>query len=163
MIKWKFLLPALILRKPPSNKGTKAADLKPIIQRRLNQHDAGDWVGLVTDYERDVISASHIHPEDSRSQDDKEEAQIRRAAELLERFQCSKARRYLQSNGMGDHRNPDIVQQMKRKHPARKKAIRKLTEAELEFGRKGINRDVFDLKHRQLKHDVAPALGCLRN
>ena len=84
VIKWKFLLPALILRKPPSNKGTKAADLKPIIQRRLNQHDAGDWVGLVTDYERDVISASHIHPEDSRSQDDKEEAQIRRAANQLE-------------------------------------------------------------------------------
>jgi hypothetical protein len=64
---------------------------------------------------------------------------------------------------MGDHRNPDVVQQMKRKHPSRKKDIRKLTEAELEFSRKGINRDVFDLKHRQLKHAVAPGFGCLRS
>jgi hypothetical protein len=52
---------------------------------------------------------------------------------------------------------------MKRKHLARKKGIHKLTEAELEFNRKGTNRDVFDLKYRQLKHNVAPGLGCLRN
>ena len=39
----------------------------------------------------------------------------------------------------------DIVQQMEPKHPVRKKVIWKLTEAELGFSRKGINRDGFDL------------------
>ena len=52
---------------------------------------------------------------------------------------------------------------MERKHPARKKAIWKLTGAELEFSRKGFNRDMFNMKRRQLKHDVAPGLGCLRS
>ena len=70
-IKWKSLLPALLLRKPPSNTGTKASTLKPIVQRRLNQYDAGDWSGLIADYETDVISASLIHVVNSRSQDDK--------------------------------------------------------------------------------------------
>ena len=47
VIKWKFLLPALLLRKPPLNKGTKASALKPITQRRLHQYDTGNWAGLV--------------------------------------------------------------------------------------------------------------------
>ena len=38
VIKWKFLLLALLLRKPPLNKGTKTADLKLIVQQRLNQY-----------------------------------------------------------------------------------------------------------------------------
>ena len=41
-IKWKFLLPSLLLRKPPATKGIRAMELKPIVQRRLNQYDAGD-------------------------------------------------------------------------------------------------------------------------
>ena len=36
-IKWKFLLPILLLRKPPSSSGTRAAALQAIVQRRLVQ------------------------------------------------------------------------------------------------------------------------------
>jgi len=31
VLKWKFLLPAILLCKPPPAKGTKAANLKPIV------------------------------------------------------------------------------------------------------------------------------------
>ena len=92
------------------SKGIKATELKPIVQRRLNQHDAGDWTGLVADFEADVVLAATIHVTDERPDDDKDEARIRRASELLGRFQCSKARRYLQSNGMGNHKDPDIIE-----------------------------------------------------
>ena len=40
-IKWKFLISQLLLRKPPSDTGRKALTPKPIIQRRLDQYDAG--------------------------------------------------------------------------------------------------------------------------
>ena len=30
-IKWKSILPSLLLRKPPSSKGIKATELKPIV------------------------------------------------------------------------------------------------------------------------------------
>ena len=52
---------------------------------------------------------------------------------------------------------------MKRKHPKQKLPITQLTEAELRVPRKGINSKVFRTILRQLKHDVAPGLGCLRN
>ena len=66
-LKWKFILPTLLLQNPPLNKGTKAADLMPIVQCRLNQYDARDWAGLVADYEADVITALLICPVDRRS------------------------------------------------------------------------------------------------
>ena len=53
-IKWKILLPDLLLRKPPSTTGTKAKYLKPIVTRRLDLYDAGDWRALIADYESDV-------------------------------------------------------------------------------------------------------------
>ena len=52
---------------------------------------------------------------------------------------------------------------MARKHPKRKQAIVELTAAEPETLRKGLSREVFGDKLRELKHDIAPGLGCLRN
>ena len=64
---------------------------------------------------------------------------------------------------MGNHRDPAIIAQMQRTHPARKDAITELTATELGKPQKGINREAFDLKLMKLKHDVATGLGCLRN
>ena len=52
---------------------------------------------------------------------------------------------------------------MKKKHPERKKEITPLTEAEKGVRRKKISREVFDVKLKGLRHDIAPGLGCLRN
>ena len=119
-IKWKFLLPILLLRKPPSTNGTKAKDLRPVVHRRLDQYIVGDWRGLVEDYERDVVLAWSVHDDNTRSQSDHDEANIWKAADLLSRFQYIKARKFLQSNGLGDHLDEHIVNQMAWKHPARK-------------------------------------------
>jgi len=122
-VKWKFMLPTLLLRKPPSDMGTKARDLKPIVQRRLNQYDVRNWHNLVAELEADMIIAQTMHHAETRTQLDKDEALIRKAADLLSCFQCSKARKHLQSNGLGDHADPNIIDQMKRKHPLRKRPI----------------------------------------
>ena len=55
-------------------------------------------------------------------------------------FQRNKAWKHLQSNGLGDHANPDTIDQMKIKHPLRKNAITPLTGAELQDECKGIGR-----------------------
>ena len=75
-IKWKFLLPILLLRKPPSANGTKAKHLKPIVKRRLDQHDAGDWNTLLEEYESDVVRSQLIHQVDTCTEDDKDIAAI---------------------------------------------------------------------------------------
>ncbi len=59
--------------------------------------------------------------------------------------------------------DPAIVDQMTRKHPARKAPITTLSNDEMQLARKGIDRDVFPCKIRVLKADLAPGLGCLRN
>ena len=100
---------------------------------------------------------------DDQSDDSKEMNKIRKAADLIGRFQLGKARRHLQSNSLGNHTDNNIIQQLHRKHPARKKAMTPLTEEELNIQRKGISKEVFDKELIALKHDVAPGLGCLRN
>ncbi|KAL7525155.1 hypothetical protein ACHAXR_000881, partial [Thalassiosira sp. AJA248-18] len=70
---------------------------------------------------------------------------------------------YLQSNGLGNHTDDDIVQQMAHKHPKQKSPIQPLSVPELAIPRKTIDRDVLADHLHLLKHDVAPGLGCLRN
>ena len=122
-IKWKFLLSTLMLRKQPSINGTKAKDLKPFIHRRLDQQDAGDWRCLVENYEKDVVLAHILHMDGTRSQSDRDEANIWEAADLLSHFQCSKAHKFLQSNGLGDHLEEPIVEQNELAAPKTKNTI----------------------------------------
>ena len=129
----------------------------------MNQYDNGDWVGLITNYKADTIAAFLVHTVDRQLQDNKDNAQICCAADLLSRSQYCKTWKQLQSNRTGNHRDPAIIEQMQRKHPARKEDITELTETELGATQKGINREVFDLKLKKLKHNVAPGLGCLHN
>ena len=163
-IKWKLVLPALLLKKPPSLTGTKAVTLQCIVQQHLNQYKSGDWRGLIVNYEADVVLAGTMRRwEDLCLDKAKIEARIWRAADLLTRFHCGKARKYRQSNMLGGHTNPDIVAQMKAKTPVRKRAITPLTEEALSYTWKSLNWDWFIAKLTGLRHDVAPGLGYLRN
>ena len=56
-LKWKFLLPIFLLRKPPSGSGTRARLLQPIVSRRLAVYNAGDFRGLIIDLEKDILLA----------------------------------------------------------------------------------------------------------
>jgi hypothetical protein len=161
-IKWKYALPAILLQKPPTPNGIKAKDLKAIAGRRMRQYEAGNWKGLVEEYEQDIIITQGMH-HDNQSNDSKEMSKIRKAGDLIGRFQLGKARRHLQSNGLGYHTDDNIIQQLDRKHPTRKEAMTPLTEEELNVPRKGISKEVFDRELIALKHDVAPGLGCLQN
>ena len=90
-----------------------------------------------------MVAAPTVHRDDSRTTDTKDEVKIRKAADLLSRYQCRKARKYLQLNELGDHTKDAIVEQMKRKHPKRKLPITQLLEVELRAPRKRINSEVF--------------------
>ena len=100
-IKWKFVLPILLLRIPPSSTGTKARDLKLIVQHQLHQYDVGSWRSLVAELKADMIIAQTMHHVETRTQSDKDKFLIQKAADLLSRFQCSKSLKHLQSNGLG--------------------------------------------------------------
>lgn len=79
--------------------------------------------------EHDMIIAWTLNQPDNRSGDKRGyEAKISKAADLLTRFQYSKARQYLQSNGLGGHNNREIIEQMRRKHPWRKEEIDPLSD-----------------------------------
>ena len=84
---------------------------------------------------------------------------VRKICDHLTKFQSSLAWKLAQSNGLGDHTNPEIIEQMKRKHPTHKKEITPLTDEELSRPRKGIDKAVFKKTIQALKHDMAPGLG----
>jgi hypothetical protein len=58
--KWKFLLPTLLIQKPPSIHGIKGRDLLPIVLCRMKQYDGSDWVGFIANNEHDVLLAHKI-------------------------------------------------------------------------------------------------------
>jgi hypothetical protein len=59
-IKWKFLLPTLLLWKPPFIHGVRRCDLHPIVLHQMKQYDGGNWVGLIANYEQDVMLTHKI-------------------------------------------------------------------------------------------------------
>ena len=118
---------------------------------------------MISEYEADVVLSQTLSRDDTRNSQQKDEAKVKRAAELLSRLKPSKARKFLESNGIGDHNSEDIIAQMTKKHPKRKKPITPLTAAELAHSRKGTDRKVFESTLTGLTHYTAPGLGCLRN
>ncbi len=88
---------------------------------------------------------------------------MRKAADFLSHFKCSQARKHLQSNGLGNHTDPAIADQMTWKYPACKAPITTLSNDEMQLPRKGIDSDVFLQEMRVLKADMAPGLGCPHN
>ena len=99
-------------------------------------YDRNDLTGLIKDYEADVLIAKSLEKQ-AKSAEEKEATKVRKVCDLLSRFQCSKARKHATSNGLGDICNANIVQQMQRKHPGRKKEIVPLTPDELDAKQKG--------------------------
>ena len=152
-----------MLRKTPLANVTKAKDLRSFVQWRCDQYDTCDWQGLIVDHEANVVTARSVHRNHDISGNTKDEAKLRKALDLLAHMQCSKAHKYLQSNGLGNHTNDAIVQQMMWKYPACTQPITPLTVEELRSQRKGINSEVFQDKLKGLKHDVAPGIGGLHN
>ncbi len=93
----------------------------------------------------------------------KREAHVCKAEDFLSHFQCSQARKHLESNGLGDNTDPAIADQMTQKHPACKAPISTLSNDEMRLPRKGIDCDLFLWEIKVLKANVAPGLGCLHN
>ena len=88
---------------------------------------------------------------------------IRKVADLLSQFQCSKAQKHLQSSGLGDHNDETIVQPMTRKYSKQKTPITPITDAELQVVRETIDMEVLSEHLHLLKHDSAPSRGCTWN
>ena len=113
------------------------------------------------DLEKDILLVRSIHCVDNRTLEEVDEAKLWRVDEILSQFQCSKTIEFLHSNGLGDHNNPAIVEQMQSKRPRRKEAVTPLMAEELEAPRKGVGGEVLHTKLGQLNYNVAPGLGGL--
>ena len=121
----------------------------------------GDFVGLIKDYERDVLEAKELETPPAGPKSD--ENRVRRAADLMSRHKYGKARKEMLNNGLANKDDPRVVEQMKVKHPARKEEMTPLSDGELSHDRRGIDREVFMKELGKLDHDVAEGLGGLRN
>jgi hypothetical protein len=78
----------------------------------MKEYNGSNWTGLIADYKHDIMLAHNIVWNDIRSPKEKEEAYVRKAADFVSHFQCSQARKHLQSNGLGNHTDPAIADQM---------------------------------------------------
>jgi hypothetical protein len=97
----------------------------------MKQYNGGNWVGFIADYKLDVMLAHKIVQNNNRSPEEKEEAHVHKAADFLSCIQCSHTRKHLQSNGLGNHTDPAIVDQMTRKHLACKAPTTTLSNDEM--------------------------------
>ena len=89
---------------------------------------------------------------------------IWKTADLLARFQSSKAQKILQLNSLGDHLDKPIVEQVTQKDLEWRTPISPLSgDEKLKATRKGINGNVLRDFIAKLKYDIAPKLGCLQN
>ena len=66
-LKWKFLLPIILLHNPPSGSGTRARLLQPIVSHRMTMYNAGDFSGLIVNLERDILIMRSVHHSDNRT------------------------------------------------------------------------------------------------
>ena len=155
--------PLLFLRKPPSKGPSRSASLNPVVCCRFDMYERGDLRGLIRDYERDVVLGGNVSRGKSKSEEDEDFEKLRAASEFLAQSQYSRARRHLQSFGLGDHTDPEIIRQMETKHPKRKEPIKPLTEEQLGAVRKGLDRKRFMEELGRLKYNTVPGLGGLRN
>ena len=83
------------------------ATIKPIIQQRLNQYDAGDLRGLISDYKADVILAKAVQRDD-RSDADIDVVQIPKAVRepsLLGRLDGAILDSRQSASGLVNHRH----------------------------------------------------------
>ena len=64
----------------------------------MAMYNAGDFSGLIVDMKKDILLAQSIHSVDNMILEEMYEAKLWQASELLSRFQCSKAKKFLQSN-----------------------------------------------------------------
>ena len=130
-LKWKNILYIILLCKPPFKSGVKFKDLIPIIRHCFNMYIDGNWHRLINDYERDVVESNNIERPTQRNEEKEKENTINQVHEYLTKLQCGRARKRAMPNGIGDHTDPNIIEQMKRKHPAQKLPITPLTNEEL--------------------------------
>ena len=60
-IKWFFLLPILLLRKPPSAKPIRSTTIKSALSSRLAAWKRQDFISLIVSYEQDVVDANNLN------------------------------------------------------------------------------------------------------
>ena len=75
-----------------------------ICRRRLDMACRRDFVGLIRDYERDVLVAKELEPIPAGRKSD--EGRVRRASDLMSRCKFDKARKEMLNNGLANKDDP---------------------------------------------------------
>ena len=163
-IKWVFLLPILLLRKPPSPNTVRSTTIKSALASRLSAWKRRDFASLLVSYEQDVVEANSLteaHRE--RTKEHREEANLQRCFENLSKGRVGRGASSLLSKGTSNPNCPHIREQLKAKHPLRKVPIAPPTEEQLNHNRQELIKEEFLKLLRQLPNLRSPGLGGLRN
>ena len=117
------------------------------------------------DLEEDIVPAQSLPLKglNDMTQEERDTSKLKRVMDLMSRSKYGLSRKEMQSNGLADHTEPRMIDQMKAKHPLQKKQLQDLPIEILQHARKGLDHDKFieDLLH--LPTDSAPGLDGLRN
>ena len=120
-LKWLLIIPKAVFRQ--SKRGGKAG--KGLIAQSVNSLVRGDWGGLLNLMEADCRQAKleENKVKQKKKGDTKEDVELEKkrknALLLLSKGQISKAVRRINSYGIGDMRDPGVLQQMEVKYPHR--------------------------------------------
>ena len=123
-VKWFFLLPILILRKPPSGKPVPSVSVKTAMSRRLAMWMRRDFQALIAEYEEDILLLANLndaHREPTKEK--REDKNTQRCMEHISKGHVGKGAAALLSKGTSNPHNPTIQQQLHAKHPSRKEDI----------------------------------------
>ena len=163
-IKWFFLLPILLLRKPPSAKPIRSTTIKSALSSRLAAWKRQDFISLIVSYEQDVVDANNLNEaHQERTKEKRDEANLQRCLENLSMGKVGRGASSLLSKGTSNPHCQHIREQLRIKHPLRKEPITSPTEEQLSHDRLQLVKADFLQLLRQLLNLRAPGLGGLRN
>ena len=150
-----FFIPTLIFRKV---KGRSS--LNSNISLRLNQWNNSQWIDLITDLEKDIVTvhgpSRNTNPRRPKST---KEYNVRRGIELIAGGQMSRGSNALLSKGVSSASEDNAIKaQMETKFPKRKKENKEPSGEQWEHERASIDREILRDCILKLRGQVLPGL-----
>ena len=155
---WLCFLPQALLRE--AQRGGRQG--RGLVAKRFNTVSRGDWGTLVELWERDRRAAITRGEQTRNNREESVQAELHRvkrvAVDLISKGQISRAMSRINSFGIGNIADPEVLSQLKDKYPARGRDLPERVErGQAVDNMKGLRESLL-----QLKGGVAPGSGGLR-
>ena len=155
---WLCFLPQACLRE--AHRGGRQG--RGLVAKRFNALSRGDWGTLVELWEKDKRAANMRGEQPRQARENSEHFEQQRikkvAVDLISKGQISRAMSRMNSCGIGNIADPDILSQLKEKYPSRGRELPlRVEKGQAVDNLKGLRENL-----AQLKGGVSPGSGGLR-